>query len=47
MMQAVEFEADVKGKTIREQAIAFGKEHRTFPLNWNRSKISREKMNER
>ena len=32
---------------IREKAIAFGKKHQTFPLNWSHRKISREKMNER
>lgn len=33
--------------TIREKAIAFGKNHQTFPLNWSLHKISREEMNER
>jgi hypothetical protein len=34
-------------QTMRKRALAFGKERRTFPLNWNCRKISREKMNER
>lgn len=32
---------------LRRKAIAFARNHRTFPLDWSRNKLSREELNER
>ncbi len=32
---------------LRNKAIAFARNHRTFPLDWSRHKLSREELNER
>ena len=32
---------------LRRKAIAFARNHRTFPLDWSRSKLNREELNER
>jgi ribosomal protein L23 len=32
---------------LRRKAIAFARQHRTFPLDWSHNKLSREELNER
>lgn len=32
---------------LRRKAIAFARNHRTFPLDWSHHKLTREELNER
>lgn len=32
---------------LQSKAIAFARNHRTFPLDWNHHKLTREELNER
>lgn len=32
---------------LRQKAIAFARNHRTFPLDWSHNKLTREELNER